>query len=51
MDTAEKFDNSYPYLIPNLSIPTLLILPASLFTITIGKKYYKDSKEAKILTT
>jgi hypothetical protein len=49
MDTAEKFDN--PYLIPDLSIPTLPILPASLFTATIGKEYHKDSEEAEILTT
>jgi hypothetical protein len=51
MDTAEKFNNPYPYPTPDLSIPTLPILPASLFTATIGKEYYKDSEEAEILTT
>jgi hypothetical protein len=51
MDTAEKFNNSYPYPTPNLLIPTLPILPASLFTATINKKYHKDSEEAEILIT
>jgi hypothetical protein len=51
MDIAEKFNNSYPYPTPNSLIPTLPILPASLFTATIGKKYHEDSKEAEILTT
>jgi hypothetical protein len=51
MDTAEKFNNSYPYPIPDSSIPTSPILPASLFTATIGKKYHEDSEEAEILTT
>jgi hypothetical protein len=52
MDTAEKFDN--PYLTPDSSIPTSPILPASLFTATIGEKDFQDnedSEEAEILTT
>jgi hypothetical protein len=55
MDTAEKFDNPYltpnPYPTPDSSIPTSPILPASLFTATIGEEYHKDSEEAEILTT